>query len=154
MSSSISYEKCPQCGGAYVIELDCRTLEEYCFCNRCGKTNNFTIVRDKDGKAIMEEEDCRIPKYKNESNDGYGCLAIADMNGVTAIYHYDRPVSVEQIKSEYLNILKEGEGKIKVDKCYLTYWDDEKKEIIALFGKLPRSYDEITEEDEENETIR
>lgn len=148
MSSGINYEKCPQCGGVYVIELDCSTFEEYCYCNRCGKTNNFVVARDKDGNAIIEDENCGIVKYINESSDGYGCLAIADMNGVKTIYHYDHPVSVEQIKNEYLNILNEGESEIKVDECYLTYWDDEKKEIVALFGKLPESYDEVMGENE------
>ena len=47
----------------------------------------------------------------------------------------------EEIKKEYLEAL-EGEGVIK-DKCYLSSWDEEKKEIVAIFGTLPKSYDEM-----------
>ena len=153
MSSVQDYEKCPQCGGVYVVEFNCRTYEEYKFCNRCGKKNKFVIARDKDGKAIMEDEDKKIPKYSTENNDGYGCFAIAGKKGVTAVYHFDNPVDVEQIKSEHLKILKESAKEIDEEGCYMTYWDDEKKEIVALFGKLPQSYDEIFEEDEKDETV-
>ena len=47
----------------------------------------------------------------------------------------------EKIKKEFLeNIEKEGVVK---DKCYLSSWDEEKKEIVAIFGNLPKSYDEL-----------
>ena len=36
----------------------------------------------------------------------------------------------------------EKEGVVK-DKCYLSSWDEEKKEIVAIFGNLPKSYDEL-----------
>ena len=45
-----------------------------------------------------------------------------------------------------------NEEEIDKDDCYLTTWDDEKKEIVAVFGTLPKSYDEIySEQHEEGE---
>ena len=34
-------EKCPQCGGVYVVNFDCRTFEESKFCQRCGKAEEI-----------------------------------------------------------------------------------------------------------------
>ena len=48
---------------------------------------------------------------------------------------------LEEIKKEYLGILEEDE--IDKDECYLTTWDDDKKEVVAVFGTLPKAYDEI-----------
>lgn len=47
MGSTISNEKCSQCGGIYVIDYYYRTGEEYQFCQRCGKLHNHAIVRDE-----------------------------------------------------------------------------------------------------------
>ena len=37
MSSVQDTVKCPQCGGCYTTDFDCRTLEEFKFCDRCEK---------------------------------------------------------------------------------------------------------------------
>ena len=66
-------------------------------------------------------------------------MAIAS-KGFKSIYHLDKPVD-EEIKKEYLGILEEDE--IDKDECYLTTWDDDKKEVVAVFGTLPKAYDEI-----------
>ena len=137
MGSVISYEKCSQCGGVYVIDYNYRTGEEYHFCQRCGKLHNHAIVRDENEDFCYDEND--ELKFKDESCNGYGCMALASQ-GFTSIYHIDRPVD-DEIKEEYLEIVS-GED-VDKDECYLTIWDEEKAEIRALFGKLPESYDEL-----------
>ena len=138
MSSGISHEKCPQCGGVYVLQTDCGNfIEEYTRCNRCGKSTELFVKRDDSGKPVLVDAG-NVVWIKN-SKDGYGCAAIAEER-VTVIYDLERPVD-EKIKKEFLeNIEKEGVVK---DKCYLSSWDEEKKEIVAIFGNLPKSYDEL-----------
>ena len=54
MGSTISNEKCSQCGGIYVIDYYYRTGEEYQFCQRCGKLHNHAIVRDENKNYCYE----------------------------------------------------------------------------------------------------
>ena len=137
MGSTISNEKCSQCGGIYVIDYYYRTGEEYQFCQRCGKLHNHAIVRDEN-KNYCYDENGKL-KFEDVSSQGFGCMAIAS-KGFKSIYHLDKPVD-EEIKKEYLGILEEDE--IDKDECYLTTWDDDKKEVVAVFGTLPKAYDEI-----------
>ena len=138
MSSGISHEKCPQCGGVYVYQTECgQFLEEYTRCNRCGKSTELFVKRDSSGKPVLDDAGNVV--WINNSKDGYGCIAIAKER-VTVVYDLAKPVD-EEIKKEYLETLEE-EGVIK-DKCYLSSWDEEKKEIVAIFGTLPKSYDEL-----------
>lgn len=32
---------------------------------------------------------------------------------------------------------------LDVGKSYLTKWDDEKKDVVVLFGEVPQTYDEM-----------
>ena len=54
MSSVQDTVKCPQCGGCYTTDFDCRTLEEFKFCERCGKKELVEIVRDENGKPSIK----------------------------------------------------------------------------------------------------
>lgn len=54
MSSVQDTVKCPQCGGCYTTDFDCRTLEEFKFCERCGKKEFVTLVLDE--KHISENK--------------------------------------------------------------------------------------------------
>ena len=137
MGSVISYEKCSQCGGVYSIDYYYRTGEEYRFCQRCGKVHNHSIVRDENSNYCYDENGKL--KFEDVDSQGFGCMAIAS-KGFKTVYHIERNVD-EEIKKEYLEIIKE-EG-IESNKCYLTNWDDEKKEVGAVFGSLPKSYDAL-----------
>lgn len=50
MSSVQDTVKCPQCGGCYTTDFDCRTLEEFRFCERCKKKCSATLysIHSKD----------------------------------------------------------------------------------------------------------
>ena len=141
MSSGISHEKCPQYGGVYVCQTDRgKFLEEYTRCIRCGKSTELYVKTDDAGNPVLDSEGNVV--WIRNSKDGYGCAAIAN-ECVTVIYESEKPVD-ENMKKEYLKALEE-EGVIK-EKCYLSSWDDEKKELIAVFGTLPMSYDEMEAE--------
>lgn len=137
MGSFISSEKCSQCGGVYNIEDYYKTGERYCFCQHCGKIHNHAIVRDKNKNFCRDENGKLI--FEDVMSQGYGCMAIAS-KGLRTVYHIDKPIDNE-IKNEYLKIIDE-EG-IDKDKSYLSMWDEEKNEVVALFGTLPKSYDEL-----------
>ena len=54
MSSVISDEKCPRCGGVLCIEFDCSTLEEWKGCSRCGRRDGWHYIRDEEGNPIPD----------------------------------------------------------------------------------------------------
>ena len=138
MSSGISHGKCPQCGGVYIYQTECgHFLEEYTRCNRCGKSTETFVKRDDSGKPVIDGLGNVV--WINNSKDGYGCVAIAK-DRVTLVYDLEKPAD-EGIKREYLKAIEE-EGVIK-EKCYLSSWDEKKKEVVAIFGSLPKSYDEL-----------
>ena len=143
MGSVISYEKCSQCGGVYSIDYYYRTGEEYRFCQRCGKVHNHAIVRDENSNYCYDE-DGKL-KFEDVISQGYGCMALAS-KGFKTVYHLEKPVD-EETKKEYLEIIEEEE--IDKDNCYLTMWDEGKKEVVAVFGTLPGAYDELYCENQE-----
>lgn len=150
MSSVQEHEKCPQCGGIYVIDFDCGTLEEYRYCNRCGKSESYTIEWDEKGKAALDEDG--NVKYKHTISFGFGCLAIKSRKGVIAISNLRTPLN-DEIKRDYMKSIEDPD--VDADGCYLTSWNPDTQEIFAVFGTLPLSYDEsmYDEDDDEAETV-
>ena len=138
MSSVQDTIKCPQCGGCYTTDFDCRTLEEFKFCERCGKKELVELVRDENGEAVLDAE-CK-PTYRESSNFGYGCLRLAGKKGGATLYSMTEPLT-EQAAEEIQNSF--NTELVDVGKSYLTKWDDEKKDVVALFGEVPQTYDEM-----------
>lgn len=144
MSSVQDTVKCPQCGGCYTTDFDCRTFEEFKFCHRCGKKELVTLVRDENGNAVYDADN--KPQYKEEAHFGYGCLKLAGKKGGATLYSMTEPLTdeaAEEIRNSFNTEL------VDVGKSYLTKWDEDKKDVVALFGKVPRLYDEMTAEDDE-----
>lgn len=146
MSSVQEHEKCPQCGGIYVIDFDCGTMEEYRYCNRCGKRESYTVVWDEKGKAVLDE-DGKI-NYKYSTSFGFGCLAIKSRKGVKTIYNLLTPVN-DEIIQDYMKAIEDPE--VDAEECYLTSWNPDTQEITAVFGILPLSYDESMSDTEGDE---
>ncbi|MBQ7898409.1 MAG: hypothetical protein IJ307_00985 [Bacteroidales bacterium] len=138
MGSVIDYVRCPQCGGTYFRDYKYRTSEEYCSCVRCGKTDRWFIKRDDAGNACLD--DAGKPQYVEESHTGYGVAYITGNKGVGRILHFIEPVN-EQTKDAFFETLSTVPD-IDKAKCYLTSWDDEKGEVIALFGSIPPLFEE------------
>ena len=56
MSSVQDIMECPQCKGIYSTDFNCRTQEEYRHCSRCGRTEKWMLVRDGEGKPVLDDE--------------------------------------------------------------------------------------------------
>ncbi len=144
MSSVQDTIQCPQCGGCYTTDFDCRTFEEFKFCHRCGKREEIKMVRDEKGAPILDENN--NPKYIEGSHFGYGCLKLAGKQGVSALYSLSGPLTEESFNSIKESFDNED---IDIGESYLTRWDEEKNDVIAVFGSLPPRYDEIPEDEED-----
>ena len=147
MSSVQDTVKCPQCGGCYTTDFDCRTLEEFKFCERCGKKELVELVHDEKGEVILDT--AGKPSYKESSQFGYGCLKLAGKKGGSTLYSMTEPLTEEaaaNIRNSFNTEL------VDVGKSYLTKWDEEKKDVVALFGEVPHTYDEMVAEHSEDES--
>ena len=147
MSSVQDTIKCPQCGGCYTTDFDCRTLEEFKFCERCGKKELVELVRDENGEAVLDAEG--KPTYRESSHFGYGRLRLAGKKGGATLYSMTEPLT-EQAAEEIQNSF--NTELVDVGKSYLTKWDDEKKDVVVLFGEVPHTYDEMVAEHSEDES--
>lgn len=137
MSSVQDAIKCPQCKGVFVTDFNCRTLEEYRHCSRCGRTEEWVIVRNEAGEPVLDENGNVKREY--HENFGYGSACFAGKAGISQILSFSGPVDGE-IKKLYLETLENP--KVDKDKSYLTSWDDDKKEVVAIFGTVPETYEE------------
>ena len=45
-----------------------------------------------------------------------------------------------------------NEELVDVGKSYLTKWDEEKKDVVALFGEVPHTYEEMLAEHSNDES--
>lgn len=147
MSSVQDTVKCPQCGGCYTTDFDCRTLEDFKFCERCGKKELVELVRDENGEVILDA--AGKPSYRESSHYGYGCLKLAGKKGGATLYSMTEPLTDEaaaDIRKSFNTEL------VDVGKSYLTKWDEEKKDVVALFGDVPHTYDEMVAEHSEDES--
>lgn len=141
MSSVQDTVKCPQCGGCYTTDFDCRTLEEFKFCERCGKKELVELVRDEKVEVILDA--AGKPSYKESSQFGYGCLKLAGKKGGSTLYSMTEPLTEEAAADIHNSFNTEL---VDVGKSYLTKWDEEKKDVVALFGEVPHTYDEMVAE--------
>ena len=145
MSSVQDTVKCPQCGGCYTTDFDCRTLEEFKFCERCGKKVLHELVRDENGEVVLDAEG--KPSYKESSHFGYGCLKLAGKKGGATLYSMTEPLT-DEVAKEIRNSF--NTDLVDVGKSYLTKWDDERKDVVAVFGEVPKLYDETIAEGNED----
>lgn len=147
MGSVIDYTRCPQCGGVYYRDFNYRSLEEFCACSRCGKTESLSIERDSDGNAILDEGG--KPHYVEDSHFGFGAARIMKTTGIGTVLHFGEPVDKET-NALFHEALHSNQD-IDEANCYLTSWDSDKGDVIALFGEVPPLYSE--EEDEECDSL-
>ena len=136
--------KCPQCNGIYMTDFNYRTQEEFRNCSRCGRTERWFIIRDEEGNAVLDK-DGRV-QMDYELQQGCGSARVFFKNGVGQIWSFSEPID-EETKQAYLEILKKPE--VNKEESYLTFWDSQKNEVLAVYGKLPETYDELMEETKE-----
>ena len=141
--------ECPQCGGIYHTDYYYRTGEEYRYCFRCGRTEQWTLVRDKERKPILDKEGKFTMDYKLQED--FGSARIELKNGVGQLHTFSEAVN-QNIKDAYLKAIENPD--VNKEHCYLSSWDQEKKEVVMIFGSMPETYDEfmssISEKEEDS----
>ena len=141
MSSVQDTVKCPQCGGCYTTDFDCRTFEEFRFCHRCGKKELVILVRDENGNALYDADN--KPQFTEESHFGYGCLCLAGKKGGSTLYSLTNPLTDEELANIQGSFNRDV---VDIGKSYLTKWDADKKDVVSVFGEVPKLYDEMMAE--------
>ena len=136
MSSVQDTVKCPQCGGCYTTDFDCRTFEEFKFCHRCGKKELVILVRDENGNAVYDADN--KPQYTEESLFGYGCLCLAGKKGGSTLFSLTNPLTDEELANIQGSFNRDV---VDIDKSYLTKWDADKNDVVSVFGEVPKLYD-------------
>ena len=138
MSGVTDHEKCPQCGGVYVVDFNCRTFEESKFCQRCGKAEEYYVLIDDNRNPILDEDGKW--QYISEENDGYGSICLTLKEGYFKYHPLEESFDLEELKAAYLEALENPD--VDAERSYFAYWDTEKKEIVVLFGEDPGLYRE------------
>ena len=154
MASSIDYLECEQCGGIAYNELNCRTLEEWCKCNRCGCGFDYVLKRDKKGEVIFDRK--KRPKYRFIKSKGHGVIYLCFKNGCGVFYHLDKALSRKNRKNFFLDI--ETNPEIDKEKSYLTKWNKKLKKVVAVYGEIPPAFEDWDKRssediDKEQETL-
>lgn len=148
MGSVMDIIECPQCGGLYTKDYYYKTGEEYRTCARCGRHEEWVIVRDENGKPVLNEKGHLQTNY--ELSEGFGSLKLAYTDGFGHIYSLSS--SVDQALIDEFNRALEDPN-IDKDGSYLSSWDTEKKELVMICGKMPETYAEFNESMSEEETL-
>ena len=144
MSTVQDMKRCPQCGGQYITDYNCRTNEEWRSCNSCGYHEEWKLERDKDGCVVFENGQ---PKMTYSKHDGFGVMRL-QFEGIAQLGSLIEPIT-DAIKKEFEKHI--ADPRVIKDKCYLTVWDAEKGELSALYGTLPESYDDYMKRIEKEE---
>ena len=139
MGSVIDYVKCNKCGRESYEDYYYKTGEEYKTCVACGKSKRHFMKREN-GEVIFDENN--VPVWVHEQNEGFGTCYLEDSNGIGSLSILKSAITQENIK-EFFELLKQ-EG-INKEKCRLTSWDDEKKELVSLYGEIPEEFPEMDE---------
>ena len=135
----LTYNKCPQCGGVYTTEFNILTREKDTFCQRCGKSVYYPIVKNNDGEPVLDEDG--EPKYLEEANDGYGIVRVATNDDMFTYCRINKPLNLEEAKANCFEIL--GDPFVDKSRSYFTYWEAEKKDIVVLSGYDPGTYEDF-----------
>lgn len=144
MSSVQDIMECPQCKGIYSTDFNCRTQEEYRHCSRCGRTEKWMIVRDGEGKPVLDDEG--HVKMEHKENFGFGSARIAFKGGLSQLWSFSEPVN-DDIKKAYLKASKHPDA-IEAE-CYLSSWDVESGDIVMVYGDPPETYVEFMDSGDE-----
>lgn len=144
MSTVRDYKKCPQCGGVCSTDFDCKSLEYYAYCQRCGYSYTHEIRRYPGGKAITRNNGC--PIYKDKEKRGYGVMRLASKEGIAKLYRLSFWESRWARRTIHMFLQTEIADP---EMSYLFVWDRKSKNYKSIYGKIPQSYDEVFPETNE-----
>ena len=142
MSIVQQYEKCPQCGGIYDHCVDLITGEDFRRCYRCGKKYTLRMAFDKENKVKKDENGKII--YSIEDKEGFGVISAVGIHDDTHMYYLAEQFS-EETQTNFKKLL--AQECIDKTRTYMTRWDKEQNKVIAVYGKLPESFEEYIKGD-------
>lgn len=134
MNHSVFYEeKCPNCQGVMGVDLYLQSGEEFRLCRRCGTSDTYKVKREEDGSLVLDDEN--KPVYIHEYKVGYGVFVLKN----TGTHGYCMGVlheeASDEIKQQLLDEIKKPERDYR--ECFISLWNQEKKEQEILFGEVP-----------------
>lgn len=139
MGVAIYTEKCPQCGGELLVNEHTTLRDISAECLRCGmKYVDLRYPEDYYDGLIVEGtyEEVNYEDYWEEK--GYGVVCITYEDGYSDFFRIEEPPDVKMITS-YLAML--DHEYVDKDKSYLTLWNEESQNVIAIFGSRPPDFE-------------
>lgn len=139
MSSVQDHVECPQCGNKNAFyELNCNSLAESLHCFRCGYycQGQPLIDRKKQKKDPKHEEWYKLDRkgkriFRTYERKGYGAYYLAGTKGGTA-GGLHRPITEKEIEKFIATLSRSN---IDPQRCYLTRWNPDTKEIEYIVGR-------------------
>lgn len=115
----VDFIECPQCGGLIYKYEDVPSYGEVHQCYSCGYFYDSEIMKLEDvkgyGVACFTGKDGNMEHYPLESDD------------------------FDLFYSEFLKIINSRKDLSKY-KCYITKWNESKRQVEVMHGRLPDSY--------------
>lgn len=113
-----------------IMDFDTRTEQLYGCCPRCGRHAN--VVRRQKGTGT---------KYTLEIDDhfGYGSMLLALKDGISSLYSLQKP-GLDDDQQKFLTAVQAPN--VDAARSYMTRWDENSKQVVAVYGALPPIYEE------------
>ena len=132
MASYQSFKACPQCGGVLLLDMDTHTGIMHAFCGRCGLTAQVSRWRNA---AEVDEE----YSYVVQENPGYGSISLVLKDGIAYKGALRKPFSDKSKRSFEASVRQEN---VDASKSYMTRWNENSRQVIAVYGKIPPTFEE------------
>lgn len=130
MDSYQSCEKCRQCGGVMFMNYDSQNGRIHNYCSRCGRSTDASRQPGRNSKSYTLEV---------EQHFGYGSMGLVLEDGNICVYSLIKPYNIEIRRAFDIVIRANG---IKTTECYMTRWDEDSKQVVAVYGPMPPLYEE------------
>lgn len=141
MSSVQGYSKCPKCEGVCFTNFNCKTQEDYVFCQRCGYVYSHKLKRTRKGKVITRKNG--YPFYKDKVKGGYGVMSLVTKDGIARNYGLNFWTAL-WARNTFQRFLQTDTA--DPAESYLYVWDWKTRSHKSIHGKKLPSYDEAIPE--------
>lgn len=123
------FRKCSKCGCVESVEIYSYT-DLNSFCEGCGSYYELDTEKIDEGT---------ISTYVRK-NDGMGFINISYRNDGSYCSFLDK-YPTEKEMEDFMKEIKEEEA--DKEKSYISVWDEKEGKLVAIYGKLPLSYEEF-----------
>ena len=139
MGFALYTECCPQCGGILWVQEHTTLRDMYAECLRCGMNYESLCYPQEYYDGMIVEGAYEEVDYKDYWKEkGYGVVCITYEDGYSDFFRIEGTPDVKQITS-YLAML--DHEYVDKDKSYLTLWNEERQNVIAIFGSRPPDFE-------------